>query len=117
MIVKQLFFDNVGQNKLRNGIHKIAKAVGSTLGPRGNTVLLESEQHIGGITVTKDGITVARTINLYDPVENLAVQLVRQASDRTSTVAGDGTTTSVVRQRLLLTRQTSISRRSTTRRR
>ena len=96
MIVKQLFFDNVGQNKLRNGIHKIAKAVGSTLGPRGNTVLLESEQHVGGITVTKDGITVARTINLFDPVENLAVQLVRQASDRTSTVAGDGTTTSVV---------------------
>lgn len=96
MIVKQLFFDNAGQNKLRNGIHKIAKAVGSTLGPRGNTVLLESEQHIGGITVTKDGITVARTINLFDPVENLAVQLVRQASDRTSTVAGDGTTTSVV---------------------
>jgi chaperonin GroEL len=96
MIVKQLFFDNAGQNKLRNGIHKIAKAVGSTLGPRGNTVLLESEQHVGGITVTKDGITVARTINLFDPVENLAVQLVRQASDRTSTVAGDGTTTSVV---------------------
>lgn len=96
MIVKQLFFDNIGQNKLRNGIHKIAKAVGSTLGPRGNTVLLESEQHVGGITVTKDGITVARTINLFDPVENLAVQLVRQASDRTSTVAGDGTTTSVV---------------------
>ena len=96
MIVKQLFFDQQGQNKLRNGIHKIAKAVGSTLGPRGNTVLLESEHHVGGITVTKDGITVARTINLFDPVENLAVQLVRQASDRTSTVAGDGTTTSVV---------------------
>lgn len=96
MIVKQLFFDQQGQNKLRNGIHKISKAVGSTLGPMGNTVLLESEQHIGGITVTKDGITVARTINLFDPVENLAVQLVRQASDRTSTVAGDGTTTSVV---------------------
>lgn len=96
MIVKQLFFDSIGQSKLRNGIHKIAKAVGSTLGPRGNTVLLESEQHVGGITVTKDGITVARTINLFDPVENLAVQLVRQASDRTSTVAGDGTTTSVV---------------------
>jgi len=96
MIVKQLFFDNAGQGKLRNGIHKIAKAVGSTLGPMGNTVLLESEHHVGGITVTKDGITVARTINLFDPVENLAVQLVRQASDRTSTVAGDGTTTSVV---------------------
>ena len=96
MIVKQLFFDNIGQSKLRNGIHKIAKAVGSTLGPMGNTVLLESENHVGGITVTKDGITVARTINLFDPVENLAVQLVRQASDRTSTVAGDGTTTSVV---------------------
>jgi chaperonin GroEL len=96
MIVKQLFFDNIGQNKLRNGIHKIAKAVGSTLGPMGNTVLLESEHHVGGITITKDGITVAKTINLFDPVENLAVQLVREASDRTSTIAGDGTTTSVV---------------------
>jgi len=96
MIVKQLFFDQQGQNKLRNGIAKIAKAVGSTLGPRGKTVLLESEHHIGGISITKDGITVAKTINLFDPVENLAVQLVRQASDRTSTVAGDGTTTSVV---------------------
>ena len=96
MIVKQLFFDQQGQKKLRNGIAKIAKAVGSTLGPRGKTVLLESEQHIGGISITKDGITVAKTINLFDPVENLAVQLVRQASDRTSTVAGDGTTTSVV---------------------
>ena len=91
-----MFFDGLGQSKLRNGISKIAKAVGSTLGPMGNTVLLESENHVGGITVTKDGITVARTINLFDPVENLAVQLVRQASDRTSTVAGDGTTTSVV---------------------
>ena len=56
MIVKQLFFDQQGQNKLRNGIAKIAKAVGSTLGPRGKTVLLESEHHIGGISITKDGM-------------------------------------------------------------
>jgi chaperonin GroEL len=96
MIVKQLFFDEEGRQKLKDGIRKIDQAVGSTLGPMGNTVLMESELHTGGITITKDGVSVAKGINLFDPVENLAVQLVRQAASQTATMAGDGTTTSVV---------------------
>lgn len=96
MVIKQLLFDDEGRKKLKSGIRTISKAVGSTLGPKGNTVLMESENHVGGLTVTKDGVTVAKGINLMDPVENLAVQLVRQAASQTALQAGDGTTTSVV---------------------
>ena len=96
MIVKQVHFGNEGQKKLKKGIKTIAGAVKSTLGARGRTVLIESENHIGGMTVTKDGVTVAKSINLYDPTENLAVMMMRQAAERTATVAGDGTTTSIV---------------------
>ena len=96
MVVKQIFLDETGRKKLKNGIKKISNAVSSTLGPSGQTVLIESENHIGGVTVTKDGVTVARSINLYDPVENLAVMLVREAASKTASSAGDGTTTSIV---------------------
>ena len=93
---KDLHFDEDGRNRLISGINKIGYAVGSTLGPRGNTVLIESPNHTHGITVTKDGVTVAKSIDLIDPVENLAVRMVKEAADKTSTSAGDGTTTSVV---------------------
>ena len=96
MIVKQVHLGDSGQEKLMAGIKKIAGAVKSTLGARGRTVLIESENHVGGITVTKDGVTVARSINLYDPTENLAVMMLRQAAEKTATMAGDGTTTSIV---------------------
>ena len=96
MIVKQVHFGDEGQKKLKKGIKTIAGAVKSTLGARGRTVLIESENHVGGLTVTKDGVTVAKSINLYDPTENLAVMMMRQAAERTATVAGDGTTTSIV---------------------
>jgi len=96
MIVKQVLLDENGRNKLKSGISIIEAAVSSTLGPCGQTVLVESENHVGGVTVTKDGVTVAKSINLYDPVENLAVQLVREAASKTATMAGDGTTTSIV---------------------
>jgi len=96
MVVKQIFLDENGRKKLKSGIKKISDAVSSTLGPSGQTVLIESENHIGGVTVTKDGVTVARSINLYDPVENLAVMLVREAASKTASSAGDGTTTSIV---------------------
>jgi chaperonin GroEL len=93
MIVKEIEFN---REKLLSGINKIASAVGSTMGPMGRTVLIESENHVGGVTVTKDGVTVAKSIVLEDPIENLAVTLVKQAADRTAVNAGDGTTTSVV---------------------
>ena len=93
---KDLFFDNVGRQKLVTGVVKLSKAVKSTLGPRGNTVLLESVNHTHGITVTKDGVTVAKAIELVDPVENLAVRMMKEAADKTATAAGDGTTTAIV---------------------
>ncbi len=95
-MAKSLLFDQEGRRKLSKGIDKIAKAVGSTLGPSGQTVLIESPQHTHGITVTKDGVTVAKAITLGDPVENLAVRMMKEAADRTATLAGDGTTTSIV---------------------
>lgn len=93
---KELHFDKEAQDKLVSGITKIAKAVKSTLGPRGNTVLIESPNHTHGLTVTKDGVTVAKSISLIDPVENLAVRMMKEAADKTATLAGDGTTSSIV---------------------
>tara|TARA_R110000803_G_scaffold10308_9_gene31724 strand:+ start:1337 stop:2926 length:1590 start_codon:yes stop_codon:yes gene_type:complete len=95
-IPKNIKFDEEGREKLRNGITTIAKAVKSTLGPSGQTVLIESQQHTHGITVTKDGVTVAKAIELIDPIENLAVRVMRQSADMTATAAGDGTSTSIV---------------------
>ena len=93
---KELHFSDKGREKLIKGINKISNAVKSTLGPRGNTVLIESPEHLHGITVTKDGVTVAKSISLLDPVENLAVRMMKEAADRTSSSAGDGTTTAIV---------------------
>ena len=95
-IPKNLEFDQPGRDKLIQGITKISKAVKSTLGPRGKTVLIESPEHIGGMTITKDGVTVANSIFLEDPVENLAVQMLKDAARRTANSAGDGTTTAIV---------------------
>lgn len=93
---RDLFFGEQGRDKLISGISKISKAVKSTLGPNGQTVLIESPEHLRGITITKDGVTVAKSVHLLDPVENLAVQMMRDAADNTATIAGDGTTTSIV---------------------
>ena len=93
---KDLQFDEDGRARLASGVAKMAKAVKSTLGPSGNTVLIESPHHTHGITVTKDGVTVAKAIDLIDPIENLAVKMVKEAADKTATAAGDGTTTAVV---------------------
>lgn len=93
---KDIRFGEQGRAKLINGIQKIAGAVKSTLGPRGNTVLIESPNHTGSITVTKDGVTVAKAVDLLDPVENLAVKMMKEAADKTATNAGDGTTTAIV---------------------
>ena len=93
---KNLAFDGQAREKLISGIQKISQAVKSTLGPAGQTVLIESQNHTGGITVTKDGVTVAKSIDLLDPIENLAVKMMKQAADKTALDAGDGTTTSIV---------------------
>ena len=93
---KNLKFDQEGRDKLIKGIETISSAVKSTLGPSGQTVLIESPNHTHGITVTKDGVTVAKAVDLIDPVENLAVRMMKEAADRTATSAGDGTTTAIV---------------------
>ncbi len=105
---KELHFSDEGRNKLISGINKIANAVKSTLGPRGNTVLIESPEHLHGITVTKDGVTVAKSISLMDPVENLAVRMMKEAADRTASSAGDGTTTAIVLAEALVNAGTEI---------
>jgi chaperonin GroEL len=92
-IPKDLHFEGT---KLISGIEKLSKAVKSTLGPSGQTVLIESPHHTHGITVTKDGVTVAKAVDLIDPVENLAVRMMKEAADKTASEAGDGTTTSIV---------------------
>ena len=94
--MKQILFDADARAKLLEGICLMARAVKSTLGPLGGTTLLESSSHTAGITVTKDGVTVAKSINFEDRVMNLAVRIMREAAERTASAAGDGTTTSVV---------------------
>lgn len=93
---KDLQFDDEGRLRLISGVTQMSHAVKSTLGPSGQTVLIESPNHTHGITVTKDGVTVAKAVDLIDPVENLAVRMMKEASDRTASEAGDGTTTAIV---------------------
>ena len=93
-LVKALHFDDSAKAKLTIGINKIANAVGSTLGPSGRTVVIEDD--FGNPNVTKDGVTVANSIMLKDPVENLGVAMMKQAAQQTANIAGDGTTTSIV---------------------
>ena len=93
-IVKELSFKKEAKDGLISGINKLAEAVGSTLGASGRTVVLEDD--FGNPHVTKDGVTVANYINLEDPVENLGVTMLKQASRQTASKAGDGTTTSTV---------------------
>ena len=93
-LVKKMYFDGEAKEKLINGINKIANAVGSTLGASGKTVIIEDD--FGGPQVTKDGVTVANSILLQNPIENLAVSMMKQAAQKTAAIAGDGTTTSIV---------------------
>lgn len=105
---KDLKFGDDGRSRLINGITKLSQAVKSTLGPSGNTVLIESPHHTHGITVTKDGVTVAKSVDLVDPVENLAVRMMKEAAERTATSAGDGTTTAIVLTEALVTTGSSL---------
>ena len=79
---------------LKAGVDKLANAVKVTLGPKGRNVILEKK--FGAPTVTKDGVSVAKEIELEDPIENMGAQMVREVASKTSDVAGDGTTTATV---------------------
>ena len=94
MAAKQLIFDEAARQSLLKGVTKLAKAVTATLGPKGRNVVLDKK--FGSPTVTKDGVTVAKEIELEDPFENMGAQMVREVASKTSDVAGDGTTTATV---------------------
>src|ERR1700680_2415554 len=94
MAAKQLQFDEAARHALLRGVEKLAKAVRATLGPSGRNVILDKK--FGSPTITKDGVTVAKEIELEDPYENIGAQLVREVASKTSDVAGDGTTTATI---------------------
>jgi chaperonin GroEL len=94
MAAKQLQFDENARHALLRGVEKLAKAVKATLGPSGRNVILDKK--FGSPTITKDGVTVAKEIELEDPYENMGAQLVREVASKTSDIAGDGTTTATV---------------------
>nr|GMD38739.1 ruBisCO large subunit-binding protein subunit beta, chloroplastic [Ipomoea batatas] len=102
-MAKDLYFNTDGSaiKKLQAGVNKLADLVGVTLGPKGRNVVLESKY--GSPKIVNDGVTVAREVELEDPVENIGASLVRQAASKTNDLAGDGTTTSVVLAQGLIT--------------
>src|SRR6476660_962546 len=94
MSAKQIAFDQEAREAMRRGISKLAKAVKVTLGPKGRNVIIQKS--FGSPTVTKDGVTVAKEIELPDHYENMGARMVKEVASKTSDVAGDGTTTATV---------------------
>src|SRR5271169_2504109 len=93
-MAKQLLYTDEARKKLLGGADKLAHAVGITLGPTGRNVIIDKS--FGGPTVTKDGVTVSKEIDLPDPFENMGAKLVNAVAQKTSDVAGDGTTTATI---------------------
>src|SRR6266849_6439872 len=98
-MAKQLLYSDDARKKLLKGADKLSHAVGITLGPTGRNVILDKS--FGGPTVTKDGVSVRKEIDLPDPFENMGAKLVNQVASKTSDVAGDGTTTATVLARAI----------------
>jgi len=98
---KDIRFSNDGRDALKRGIDKLANAVKVTLGPKGRNVVIDKK--FGSPTITKDGVTVAKEIELKDPVENMGAQMVKEVASKTADVAGDGTTTATVLAQALVT--------------
>jgi chaperonin GroEL len=99
-VAKQLLFDDAARAKLLKGVDKLADAVAVTMGPTGRNVIIAKS--FGGPTVTKDGVTVSKEVELEDPFENMGAKLVNEVASKTSDVAGDGTTTATVLARAIL---------------
>ena len=93
-MAKQLVFSDEARRYLIKGVDTLAKAVVTTLGPKGRNVALDRK--FGSPTITHDGVTVAKEIELEDPFENMGAQLLKEAATKTNDIAGDGTTTSTV---------------------
>src|SRR5215217_7869791 len=94
MAAKKIAFEQEAREAILRGVKKLARAVKVTLGPSGRNVVIEKS--FGSPTVTKDGVTVAKEIELEDAYENMGAQMVKEVASKTSTVAGDGTTTATV---------------------
>src|SRR2546430_27424 len=94
MAAKEILFDTLAREKLLRGVNTLANAVKITLGPKGRNVVLEKSW--GAPTITKDGVTVAKEIELEDKFENMGAQMVKEVASKTSDLAGDGTTTATV---------------------
>ncbi|WP_366090598.1 chaperonin GroEL [Segetibacter sp.] len=94
MMAKQIFFDIEARNKMKRGVDTLANAVKVTLGPKGRNVVIEKK--FGAPSVTKDGVTVAKEIELDDAIENMGAQMVKEVASKTADIAGDGTTTATV---------------------
>jgi chaperonin GroEL len=93
-MAKQIFFDIDARNKMKKGVDTLANAVKVTLGPKGRNVVIEKK--FGAPQVTKDGVTVAKEIEIEDPIENMGAQMVKEVASKTADIAGDGTTTATV---------------------
>lgn len=91
---KQVIYSEDARKKIKAGIDKVANAVRVTMGPKGRNVLLGKTY--GGPTITNDGVSIAKDIELKDPFENLGAELIKQVAEKTNDVAGDGTTTATV---------------------
>src|SRR6188508_262393 len=94
MGAKKIAYDHEARELIRTGVRKLARAVRTTLGPRGRNVIIQKS--FGSPTVTKDGVTVAKEIELEDKYENMGARMVREVASKTSDTAGDGTTTATV---------------------
>ena len=94
MAAKQIVYSENSRQAILRGVNQLADAVKVTLGPKGRNVVLEKK--FGGPTITKDGVTVAKEIELEDPYENMGAQMVREVASKTNDLAGDGTTTATV---------------------
>jgi chaperonin GroEL len=98
-VAKQLLFDDQARAKMLRGVEKLADAVAVTMGPTGRNVIIDKS--FGGPTVTKDGVTVSKEVELEDPFENMGAKLVNEVASKTSDIAGDGTTTATVLARAI----------------
>ena len=94
MAAKELMFSTDARAKLKKGVDALAEAVKITLGPKGRNVVIDKK--FGSPTITKDGVTVAKEVELADPIENMGAQMVKEVATKTSDLAGDGTTTATV---------------------
>ena len=99
-MAKILLFKEDARRAMERGVNKVADTVGITLGPKGRNVVLEKK--FGSPTITNDGVTIAKEIELEDPFENMGAQLLKEVASKTNDIAGDGTTTATVLARAMI---------------